>query len=89
MKQLVFGKPFVPNVFWNKVLTTNGKHQRSILDSRSRALKWENGRVFDGNDEEMMYLHFHVLKKTMRKINFNSQDKPKFFKIDSREIAMV
>ncbi len=50
------------NVFWDKVLTTSGKSQRRLIRENS-SFKWKQGRVYDDTGKEMMYIHFHILKK--------------------------
>jgi len=50
------------HIFWDEVLTTSGKHQRALLFNESSHFKWVNGRVYNAEGEELMYIHFHVLK---------------------------
>ncbi|MGX9728408.1 MAG: DUF6625 family protein [Candidatus Electronema sp. VV] len=51
----------VPRVYWNRALTTSGAAQRRLMQKKS-LFKWQQGRVYDDLGEEMMYLHFHILK---------------------------
>ncbi|WP_163339192.1 DUF6625 family protein [Desulfopila sp. IMCC35008] len=69
-----FGGFVKPNVYWNKVLTTSGAHQRALGDGTKRHFLWKNGQVFDADETELMYIHFHKMKKDMHTINFDYND---------------
>lgn len=73
--------PVRPRVYWERVLATSGAHQRSMGEGESRCLWWRNGKTFDADGEEMMYLHFHKIKNTMHVINFGYADHPTEFMI--------
>jgi hypothetical protein len=76
-KRLFTGKQAANlRVYWDKVLTTSGKHQRMIGKNPEYYLKWENGKTFGVNGEEMMYLHFHKIRKFMKSIDFDYDDRP-------------
>ncbi|CAK8719229.1 hypothetical protein GKODMF_10795 [Candidatus Electrothrix gigas] len=62
VKQFFAGKPFVPKIYWDKVLTTSGRHQRALLSNEVDYFRWENRKVYHTDGTERMYLHFHVLK---------------------------
>lgn len=55
----------VPRVFWNARLTVNGGRQLEARRDEGRYLHWKNGKVYDVNGQELMYLHFHRLKDSM------------------------
>lgn len=81
--------PIKPRVYWKKDLTTCGSHQRQIGETPEQSLKWMQGRAFDLNGEEMMYLHFHKLKSSIQEINFGYHDNPAEIRITKSAIMMV
>lgn len=62
IKQVFTGRPFLPKIYWEKVLTTSGKHQRALLNNETSCFRWKNRKVYHTDGTELMYLHFHVLK---------------------------
>ena len=88
LKQFVLGKQAVqPRVYWENVLTTSGAHQRTMGEGTNRFWLWKDGRTYDADGMEMMYLHFHKIKQTMTGINFGYGDRPKEFKITHEGIV--
>jgi hypothetical protein len=75
-----------PRVYWNKVLTTSGAHQRQMLADHKRLLLWKRGHSFDSDGREMLYLHFHRLKPSLQTIDFSFSDDPEQFYIDTTGI---
>ena len=71
----------LPRVYWERVLTTSGKHLRLMLADPTLSLRWRQGRTYGVHGEEMMYLHFHTIHKGMKGIDFDLGDPP-------REIAI-
>lgn len=63
VKQFFTGKPFVPKIYWERVLTTSGRHQRALMNNKGSCCRWKKGKVCHIDGTEMMYLHFHILKK--------------------------
>lgn len=59
----------LPRVYWDRVLTTSGKHQRQMLADPSLGMRWCDGRVYGIRCEELMYLHFHELRQHMHKFD--------------------
>lgn len=87
LKHAIFGKQkMVPNVFWEKNWTTSGAHQRLMGDDPCRYWWWKNGCTFDSDSNEVMYLHFHNIKKFMSQINFEHGDNPEKFFISKNGI---
>jgi hypothetical protein len=70
----------VPRLYWRDGLTMDSAYQMALGD-RDR-LWWREGRTFDASGRELMYLHFHKLKKHMTTINFGFGDTPAEFAID-------
>ena len=79
----------VPRVYWERLLAPNGRRQRRMLEDPSLSMCWRNGRVVDADGEEMMYLHFHSIRKSMQGIDFDSGDLPKEFTITPTGFAAV
>tara|TARA_B100001123_G_scaffold450161_1_gene618904 strand:+ start:8311 stop:9246 length:936 start_codon:yes stop_codon:yes gene_type:complete len=69
----------VIRIRWPAELTVNAAYQRRLGDS---ALQWRDGKTFNAEGEEVMYLHFHKLKRTMETINFGHEDSPTSFEIN-------
>ena len=69
-----------PRVYWRDGLTIDSAYQMALGD-RDR-LWWRQGRTFDASGRELIYLHFHKLKKHMTTINFGFADNPAEFAID-------
>ena len=88
ISQIGKAKPSIPRVYWKKVLTTSGKHQRELYRSEGNCFKWKKGRVYHCDGEEMMYIHFHKLKDTLKKIYFSYSDNPEEFIVTAREISV-
>lgn len=71
----------IPRVYWDRVLTTSGKHQRQMLAAPSLHMRWCDGNVYGVHGEDMMYLHFHSIRKGMKNIDFGLEDAPREFVI--------
>jgi hypothetical protein len=65
-------------VYWKEELTTKPDYQKANWD---KALWWKNGRTFDAQGRELMYVHFHKWKQDMVNINFGPDDRPGAFMI--------
>jgi len=84
IKQFNCEKPFVPKVYWSEVLTTSGKHQRKLYEREDNCFRWKQGKVYHVDGSELMYLHFHKLKASLKEINFSYQDDPNEVFISSK-----
>ena len=73
-----------PRIAWEAQLTMTAEYQRALPDGLEGNLWWCAGRTFDAECNELMYLHFHKLKKYMRTINFGFEDAPATFMINRR-----
>jgi hypothetical protein len=62
-ERLRSGGPDTPRVYWDQELTMSAEYQRLLSDEQN--LWWRNGRTFDAEGQELMYLHFHKLKEHM------------------------
>jgi hypothetical protein len=76
----------VPRVFWERTLTTNGKHQRLLLTDPALRLVWREGCTYNAHGQEMMYLHFHAIRKTMQTLDFGADGTPREFVVTPRGI---
>lgn len=70
-----------PRVYWPEELTVDADYQRALGDGDADSLWWKNGRTFDAQGRELMYVHFHKLKQTMKTINFGFADAPAAFRM--------
>ncbi len=70
-------------VYWPRELTVDAAYQRALRADKSLTLWWRDGKTFNAEGQEVMYLHFHKLKQTMNTINFGFDDAPVAFKVNS------
>ncbi len=78
----------LPRVWWERVWTTSGKHQRLMLEDPSLSMRWCEGRVYGANGEEMMYLHFHQIRKFMKGTDIGPGDAPREFYVSPAGIYL-
>lgn len=74
----------MPRVYWEQVLTPNGRRQLRLLEDEALSMHWRNGRAYDADGTEMMYLHFHKIRKTMNTLDFDNMENPESFVITAR-----
>jgi len=86
MKMPWHKKSFRPRVYWHKVLTTAGKHQRELSANPEKYFKWKQGNVYHTDGSEMMYLHFHKLKDSMQHIDFSYDSNPNEFLVTAKKM---
>jgi hypothetical protein len=82
-------EPFGIRVYWEKILTTSGKHQRMLKNQKNHGFHWYKGRTFLLNDHEIMYVHFHKIKQSIKEINFGYQDNPDEILITKSAILQI
>ncbi len=80
---------FKSRVYWKSNWTIDAKYQRDMGDGPNDCLRWRDGKAFNVEGQEMMYLHFHKLKQTMTEIDFGLSDAPAAFKINRQGIFAV
>ncbi|MBI4266301.1 MAG: hypothetical protein HY657_18155 [Acidobacteria bacterium] len=73
-----------PRVCWRQALTMSADYQRALGDGPSDNLWWRDGKTFDAEGRELMYLHFHKMKRDMDGINFGYGDSPAAFAINRK-----
>jgi hypothetical protein len=66
-------------VYWRQELTISAEYQRGLADRD--ALSWRQGKTFDAEGRELMYLHFHKMKEQMQTIDFALDEPPSAFAI--------
>lgn len=71
-----------PRVYWREDWTMSAAYQRALGDGATDSLWWRDGKTFDAQGKELMYLHFHKLKESMTTIDFGFGDRPAAFKIN-------
>jgi hypothetical protein len=75
-----------PRVYWEQELTMSAAYQRALADDHTGNLWWRDGRTFNSEGKELMYLHFHKLKEHMRSIEFGFDDTPDAFIINRKGV---
>ena len=74
-----------PKIYWEQEMTITAEYQKALLASEADwRMWWRDGRTFDAEGREVMYLHFHKLVKCMTAIDFGYGDMPEAFSL-SRE----
>ena len=75
-----------PRIYWDPQLTVSAEYQRALPNGPGGNLWWCRGKTYDAESHELMYLHFHKLKKHMHSINFGFEDAPATFMINRRGV---
>ncbi len=75
-----------PRLYWKSDWIIDAKYQREMGDGPTDVLRWREGKTFDVEGREKMYLHFHKLKPHMQSINFGILDSPSAFTISRKGI---
>ncbi len=78
-----------PRIYWQHEWTTSAGLQRSVVNGSAGALWWRDGRTFTADGTEIMYVHFHKLKRDMTTINFGFTDAPAAFSIGPTGFAVI
>jgi hypothetical protein len=73
-----------PRVYWKGGLTMDNRYQRELGRGPDDLLWWRNGKTFDHQGNELMYLHFHKIRKKMKTIDFGLDDAPDAFVINRK-----
>jgi hypothetical protein len=70
-----------PRLYWDTEMTMSAAYQKALPDDSGGYLWWRDGRTFDAEGRERMYLHFHKMKEHMTSIDFGCGDVPASFAI--------
>jgi hypothetical protein len=76
-----------PRVWWNRILHTPGKEQKSVRESANRVYQWVRGATFAPDGSEIMYVHFHLLKRTIRHYDLAWGEHPSRITISEHRIS--
>lgn len=83
--RMFFPKPPL-RILWSRELASDGQMQRSLKSYHF--FFWLNGRTYGPLGNELMYIHFHILKKSTNFSNFFiEKEVPTNFTIDHRGFA--
>lgn len=74
----------LPRVYWKEFFAPNGRHQLRLLEDKTLCMRWRDGRVYDADGDEMMYLHFHKIRKTMNTLDIGNMNDPRDFVITAK-----
>ena len=71
-----------PKIYWEQEMTITAEYQKALLAGGADwRMWWRNGRAFDAEGREVMYLHFHKLVKCMTSIDFGFGETPMAFSL--------
>ena len=77
-----------PKIYWEQEMTITADYQKALLASDADwRMWWREGRAFDAEGREVMYLHFHKLVKCMTAIDFGYGDTPSAFSLSRNGIT--
>lgn len=77
-----------PRVYWTEEMTIPAAYQKALLASDADwRLIWRDGRVFDAEGRELMYLHFHKLKQQLTSVDFAAEERPGAFALTRHGIV--
>jgi hypothetical protein len=69
-----------PKIYWEQEMTITAQYQKDLLASdRDWQMTWRDGRAYDAEGREVMYLHFHKLVACLQSIDFGYGDEPMEF----------
>ena len=77
-----------PKIYWEQEMTISAEYQKALMAGGADwQMWWRDGRAFDAEGREVMYLHFHKLVKCMTSIDFGFGDQPEAFNLSRRGIT--
>ena len=76
--------PRHPRIYWEKLLVNYGDDHLAMRDDQY--IEWRDGRTYTAEGQELMYLHFHRLKATIRSCNFTYGDNLRRIRLSRYEI---
>ena len=74
----------IPRIYWQKLLVNYGEDHLAMRDDQY--IEWRDGRTYTADGHELMYLHFHRLKATIKTCNFTYGDRPRRIRLSRHEI---
>lgn len=77
-----------PKIFWEQEMTITAQYQKDLLaGDRDWKMTWRDGRAYDAEGREVMYLHFHKLVSCLKSIDFSFGDEPREFALTKTGIV--
>jgi hypothetical protein len=77
-----------PRIYWEQEMTIPAEYQKALLAGPGDwRMSWRDGKAFDAQNTELMYLHFHKLKKCLSNLDFGYGDAPRAFTLSMGGIA--
>lgn len=77
-----------PKIFWEQEMTITAQYQKDLLaGDRDWKMTWRDGRAYDAEGREVMYLHFHKLVSCLTSIDFSFGDEPREFALTKTGIV--
>lgn len=76
-----------PRICWDRILHTPAREQRKVRESENRVYQWVGGATFNPEGGEVMYVHFHLLKRTIEHYALQWGEHPSRIVISERRIA--
>ena len=69
-----------PKIYWEDEMTITAQYQKELLAREGDwQMVWRDGRAFDAEGREVMYLHFHKLVSCLTSVDFGYGDEPSAF----------
>jgi hypothetical protein len=77
-----------PKIYWEQEMTITAQYQKDLLaGDRDWRMTWRDGRAYDAEGREVMYLHFHKLVSCLQSIDFGFGDLPTQFALTPNGIV--
>ena len=77
-----------PKIYWEQEMTITAQYQKDLLaGDRDWRMTWRDGRAYDAEGREVMYLHFHKLVSCLQSIDFDFGDEPNEFTLTRNGIV--
>ena len=77
-----------PKIYWEQEMTISAEYQKALMAGGADwQMWWRDGRAFDAEGREVMYLHFHKLVKCMTSIDFGYGDTPSGYSLSRSGIV--
>ena len=77
-----------PKIYWEDEMTITAQYQKDLLAREGDwEMWWRDGRAFDAEEREVMYLHFHKLVSCLTAVDFGYGDQPAAFALTRNGIV--
>ena len=79
-----------PRIYWEEEMTITAQYQKELLAREGDwQMVWRDGRAFDAEGREVMYLHFHKLVSYLTAVDFDYGDEPAAFALTRNGIVSL